>query len=108
MVQAAHYAEAFNALGDPTRRAIFEQLAGGPLAVVEVSRRMPVSRPAVSQHLKILMDAGLVTVESEGRRNHYRIDPKGVLAMRDYLDGMWDVALHAFKLAAENERKKSK
>jgi DNA-binding transcriptional ArsR family regulator len=99
---------AFNALGDPTRRQIFERLGGGPLAVVDVAKRLPVTRPAVSQHLKVLMDAGLVTVHREGTRNLYQIDPKGVLAMRDYLDGMWDAALHAFKHAAENERKKQK
>ena len=108
MVQATSYAAAFNALGDPTRRAIFEQLAPGPLAVVDVAKRMPVSRPAVSQHLKVLMAAGLVTAQAQGRQNRYRIDPKGVLAMRDYLDNMWDVALHAFKLSAENERKKAR
>jgi DNA-binding transcriptional ArsR family regulator len=108
MVQATSYAAAFNALGDPTRRAIFEQLSDGPLAVVDLAKRMPVSRPAVSQHLKVLVDGGLVTLESKGRQNHYRIDPKGVLAMRDYLDSMWDVALHAFKLAAENEGRKTR
>jgi DNA-binding transcriptional ArsR family regulator len=108
MHEATSYAAAFNALGDPTRRAIFELLAQGPLAVVEVAEHMPVSRPAVSQHLKVLMNAGLVMVEPKGRRNHYQIDPTGVVAMRNYLDGMWDVALHAFKLAAENERKTSR
>jgi DNA-binding transcriptional ArsR family regulator len=99
---------AFNALGDPTRRAIFERLGRGPMAVVEIAQWLPVTRPAVSQHLKVLFKAGLVTAHRSGARRLYQIDPKGVSAMRDYLDGMWDAALHAFKLAAESEGKKRK
>lgn len=104
----ANYKKAFNALGDPTRRMIFERLAKGPTAVVEVAKHVPVTRPAVSQHLRVLMEAGLVVLHQIGTRNLYQIDPKGVLAMRDYLDGMWDAALNAFKLAAETEGRKGK
>jgi DNA-binding transcriptional ArsR family regulator len=98
--------EAFQALGDPTRRAIFERLSKGPRAVGDVAEKLPVTRPAVSQHLKVLMEAGLVLVHQEGTRRLYQIDPKGVLAMRNYLDRMWDVALQAFKAVAEAEGKK--
>jgi DNA-binding transcriptional ArsR family regulator len=100
--------QAFNALGSPTRRTIFERLSKGPLAVVDIAEKLPVTRPAISQHLKVLMQAGLVTVHQQGTRRLYEIDPKGVMAMRNYLDSMWDTALHAFKTAAENERKKEK
>ncbi len=98
----------FNALGDPTRRKIFEKLSKGPFAVVDIAKKLPITRPAVSQHLKVLMDAGLVTVRQNGTRNIYQIDPKGVLVMRNYLDRMWDSALHAFKLAAEDEKERRK
>jgi DNA-binding transcriptional ArsR family regulator len=98
-----NYEKSFNALGDPTRRRIFERLSKGPLAVVDVADKLTVTRPAVSQHLKVLMEAGLVTADRVGTRRLYQIDPKGVLAMRNYLDSMWDVALLAFKQAAENE-----
>jgi DNA-binding transcriptional ArsR family regulator len=94
---------AFTALGDPTRRRVFERLARGPLPVVRISRGMGVSRPAVSQHLKVLLDAGLVSVTAEGTRNLYRINPRGVEAMRRYLDRYWDDALAAFKITAESE-----
>ena len=96
-------ARAFTALGDPTRRRIFERLARGPLPVGRVSKGMAVSRPAVSQHLKALLDAGLVSVTSRGTSNIYRINPRGVEAMRRYLDRFWDDALAAFKNAAETE-----
>lgn len=96
---------ALQTLGDSTRREIFERLSKKPMAVVDLADVLPVSRPAVSQHLKVLKSAGLVLVRSEGTRNVYHIDPKGIQAMRDYLDGMWDDALHAFKIAAEKERK---
>jgi DNA-binding transcriptional ArsR family regulator len=89
------------ALGDPTRRAIFERLAGGPLAVVEIARTLPVSRPAVSQHLKVLKDAGLVSDRAQGTRRLYAIDRAGVAAVRDYFDRFWDTALDAFRRAAE-------
>jgi DNA-binding transcriptional ArsR family regulator len=98
----------FNALGDPTRRTIFERVASGPLAVVEIADTLDVSRPAVSQHLKVLMEAGLVMVEPRGTRRLYQVDPKGVQAMRDYLDGMWSSALKAFKQAAEQAEKERK
>jgi DNA-binding transcriptional ArsR family regulator len=93
----------FDALGDPTRRAIFERLAGGPRAVGEIARELPVSRPAVSQHLKVLKDAGLVAVRADGTRRLYQLDPKGVGALRDYFDAFWSHALAAFKAAAETD-----
>jgi DNA-binding transcriptional ArsR family regulator len=92
------------ALGDPTRRAIFERLAGGPLAVGELARDLPVSRPAVSQHLKVLKEAGLVHDERDGTRRLYRLDPKGLEAVRDSIDSLWKQALTAFKTAVEEER----
>jgi len=94
-------ANGFSALGDPTRRAIFERLAGGPRSVGELAAELPVSRPAVSQHLKVLKEAGLVSDRAEGTRRLYRVDPKGVGALRDYLDRFWDQALTAFKGAVE-------
>ena len=90
-----------DALGDPTRRAIFERLAGGPLAVVEIARTLPISRPAVSQHLKVLKQAGLVTDRSEGTRRVYQIDPDGLAALRAYFDRFWTDALEAFRRVAE-------
>ena len=95
------YADGFSALADPTRRAVFERLAGGPRSVGELAAELPVSRPAVSQHLKVLKAAGLVDDRAQGTRRLYRIDPGGVAAMRDYLDGFWDQALTAFKAAVE-------
>ena len=89
------------ALGDPTRRAIFERLATGALAVVDIARTLPVSRPAVSQHLKVLKDVGLVTDRAEGTRRLYAIDPEGLRAVREYFDRFWDDALDAFRRAAE-------
>ncbi len=94
-------ANGFSALGDPTRRAIFERLAGRPRSVGELAAELPVSRPAVSQHLKVLKEAGLVSDRAEGTRRLYRVDPGGVGAMRDYLDRFWDQALTAFKGAVE-------
>ena len=93
--------EAFDALGDPTRRAVFERLADGPLAVGEIARDMPVSRPAVSQHLKVLQDAGLVVHTQAGTRRLYRVDPRGVEALRNWFDRFWTDRLAAFKEAAE-------
>lgn len=93
----------FSALADPTRRAIFEGLAHGPRAVGELARGVPVSRPAVSQHLKILREAGLVTDQRDGARRLYSVDPRGVEAMRAYLDSFWSDALAAFKEAAEQK-----
>ena len=96
------YANGMNALGDPTRRAIFERLADGPRAVGEIADEMPVSRPAVSQHLKVLSDAGLVVSTQHGTRRLYQLDPTGVGALRAYFDAFWTQALAAFKQAVEN------
>jgi DNA-binding transcriptional ArsR family regulator len=90
-----------SALGDPTRRAIFELLADGPRPVGEIARDLPVTRPAVSQHLKVLKEAGLVTDRQIGTRRLYQLDPEGVGALRAYLDRFWNRALRAFKAAAE-------
>jgi len=89
------------ALGDPTRRAIFERLAEGPRAVGELACELPVSRPAVSQHLKVLKDAGLVIDRPAGTRRIYQLDPAGVGDLRAYLDQFWNRSLAAYKLAAE-------
>ena len=89
------------ALGDPTRRAIFERLADGPRAVGEIARDMPVSRPAVSQHLKVLKQAGLVTDRQAGNRRIYSLDPRGVGALSAYFERFWKRALDAFKMAVE-------
>ncbi len=94
---------AIAALADPTRRAIFERLRGGPLPVGELAEEMPVSRPAVSQHLKVLKEAGLVSERRHGTRRLYRIEPQGVQALRDYFDGFWAETLAAYKAAAERE-----
>jgi DNA-binding transcriptional ArsR family regulator len=89
------------ALGDPTRRAIFERLAGGPMAVGAIAHGLPVSRPAVSQHLRILKHAGLVRVRPVANRRLYSLDPQGLADMRAYFDRFWNQALVAFKSAAE-------
>jgi len=99
----AYHGAALAALADPTRRAIFERLADRPSAVGELAKELPVSRPAVSQHLKVLLDAGLVSARSEGSRRIYGIDPDGVGALRAYLDRFWNRALTAFKDAVEQE-----
>ena len=93
------------ALGDPTRRAIFERLAGGPLPVGELAHGLPVSRPAVSQHLKVLKDAGLVVDRRDGTRRLYQLDPTGIEAVRSYFDTLWQQALTAFKAAVEKEER---
>jgi DNA-binding transcriptional ArsR family regulator len=90
-----------NALGDPTRRTIFERLAEHPLAVGDLAAGLPVTRPAVSQHLKVLKDAGLVVDQRAGNRRIYRIDPTGVEALHAYLDRFWSRALVSFKSAVE-------
>lgn len=97
------YAQALQALGDPTRRAVLEELRTGPRAVGEIAARLPVSRPAVSQHLRVLKEAGLVTERQNGTRRLYRVDPNGLAELREYLDGFWDEALAHFKAAAERE-----
>ncbi len=94
-------ADPLTALGDPTRRAIFERLAQAPAAVGEVARELPVSRPAVSQHLRVLKRAGLVTDRRDGTRRVYRVDPAGLEELRVYVDRFWDRALIAYKQAAE-------
>ena len=91
------YDTALAALADPTRRQVFEQLRSGPRAVGELADRMPVSRPAVSQHLKVLKEAGLVADRAEGTRRVYYIDPHGLGALRRWLDQFWDEALGAFE-----------
>jgi DNA-binding transcriptional ArsR family regulator len=93
----------FTALGDPTRRMLFERLGRGACTVGDLARGLPVTRPAVSQHLKVLRTAGLVHCTARGTRRIYRIDPRGVEAMRDYLDQFWDRALSALKTLAEQE-----
>src|SRR5215475_2358865 len=92
----------FAALSDPTRRKVFERLQSGGRSVSEIARGFPVSRPAVSQHLKVLKQAGLVADRAEGTRRVYYIDPQGLAAVRKWLDQFWDVALAAY--AAEVER----
>ena len=100
-------ANALAALGDPTRRAVFERLREGPRPVGEIAAGLPVSRPAVSQHLRVLAGAGLVRSERAGTRRLYRIDPDGLAALRVYVDSFWDGALAAFKAAAdEHERRR--
>jgi DNA-binding transcriptional ArsR family regulator len=101
----SNYERAFNALGDPTRRAIFEKLRASPLAVVDIADGLPVSRPAVSQHLKVLREAKLISMHQHGTKNICQIDKEGVLAMRNYLDKFWDEALAAFKSTAEKMEK---
>ena len=101
------YEQALEALGEPTRRAIFERLRGGPLAVGEIAGGLPVSRPAVSQHLRVLKDAGLVSERREGTRRLYRLQPDGLAEVRAYLEEFWSAALASFKEVAENgERRK--
>jgi DNA-binding transcriptional ArsR family regulator len=98
---ATNHNAAFTALGDPTRRAIFERVAQRPRPVGELARELPVSRPAVSQHLKVLKEAGLLTDRPAGNRRIYQLDPDGIDALRAYLDRFWNRALTAFKAAVE-------
>jgi DNA-binding transcriptional ArsR family regulator len=99
------YQDPMDALGDRTRRAIFEQLRKGPRAVGEIADELPVSRPAVSQHLRVLKESGLVTERRNGTRRIYRVDPDGVAGLRAYFDEFWNEALTAFAEAAEQERR---
>jgi DNA-binding transcriptional ArsR family regulator len=101
----AYDADGFAALGDPTRRAIFERLGERPQAVGELAHGFPVSRPAVSQHLRVLKEAGLVIDRPDGTRRIYQLDPGGVGALRSYLDRFWNQSLAAFKQAAEQPPK---
>ena len=95
-----------DALGDPTRRKIFERLRSQTLSVGEIAAELPISRTAVSQHLRVLKEAGLVTERRNGTRRLYRLDPDAVGELRDYFDDFWTDALAAFKAEAERERRK--
>ena len=101
-------AAVFIALGDPTRRDIFERVAVCPRSVTELAGELPVSRPAVSQHLKVLKQAGLVSDRAAGNRRIYRMDPRGLHDLRAYLDFFWNQALAAFKTAAEQPPKEQR
>jgi len=102
------YDMALAALADPTRRQVFERLRSGPQRVGAIARGMPVSRPAVSQHLKVLKEAGLVTDRPEGARRVYYIDPHGLGALRGWLDQFWDQALASFQAHAEGRANENK
>lgn len=100
------YEIAIAALADPTRRAILDRLRGGGLPVGKLAQGFTVSRPAISQHLKVLTDAGLVQATPDGNRRIYAIAPLGVAELRDYLDSLWDDALGAFARAAHAQARK--
>ena len=100
------YETGLDALGDGTRRLILERLRGGPLAVGELAAGLPVSRPAVSQHLRVLKEAGLVTERRNGTRRLYRVDTDGLAEVRDYLESFWTDVLAAFEAAAGAEAEK--
>jgi len=102
------YKDALAALADPTRRRVFERLKSGPKAVGAIARGMPVSRPAVSQHLKALKEAGLVADRPQGARRVYFIDPQGLGALRKWLDQFWDDALAAYQAEVEKESEKDR
>jgi DNA-binding transcriptional ArsR family regulator len=95
------YGEAISALADPTRRTVFERLREGPRPVGEIARGLPVSRPAVSQHLRVLKAAGLVRERREGTRNYYSVDGDALAELREYFEDFWEETLSAFKEAAE-------
>src|SRR5215468_2264088 len=99
------YGTALAVLADPTRRAVFECLRGGPRPVNAVAAGLPVSRPAVSQHLKVLKEAGLVEERSEGVRRLYSLRREGLMELREWLDSFWGDALEAFKMEAEKSHK---
>jgi len=107
MATAQRIERAFDALGDPTRRAVFRRVRKGNRSVREIADGMDVSRPAVSQHLKVLKSAGLAVVKIDGARRLYCIDPNGIEALKEWLDGFWDTTLAAFKRAAEEEQDRS-
>jgi DNA-binding transcriptional ArsR family regulator len=94
-----------DALGDASRMAIFQKLSAGPIAVNELASTLPISRPAVSQHLRVLKDAGLVLDSKVGTRRFYQLNPEGVARLRGHFDRMWTNALNAFQSAAEKESK---
>jgi DNA-binding transcriptional ArsR family regulator len=102
---ATYHSDGWHALGDPTRRAIFERLAERPRAVGELASELPVSRPAVSQHLKVLKEAGLVVDQSVGTRRIYQLNPDGLGALRAQLDRFWNKALAAYKQVVEQPTK---
>jgi DNA-binding transcriptional ArsR family regulator len=102
-----YQADGWTALADPTRRAIFERLADRPQAVGELAGELPVSRPAVSQHLKVLKEARLVVDRSAGTRRIYQVNPDGLAALRAYLDHFWDQALAGYRTAVEQRTKES-
>ena len=97
------YGAVLDALGDPTRRSIFDRLRARPRSVGDLAGDMPVSRPAVSQHLKVLKEAGLVVDRQEGNRRVYRVDPGGLAELRAYVEGLWEQALSDFKDVAEGK-----
>ena len=99
---------ALQALGDPSRREIFERLSQRPSPVGQLARELPISRPAVSQHLKVLQQAGLVFNRQQGTRRVYQVDPKAVQALREYFDSFWSQALTSFSAAAEDQSGKDK
>jgi DNA-binding transcriptional ArsR family regulator len=101
-VETYQHARALDALGDPTRRAILELLRDGPRPVGELAEALPVSRPAVSQHLAVLKAAGLVSDRAAGRRRLYAVDPAGLDALRAYLEGLWSQALASYRRAVED------
>ena len=101
-METYQHARALDALGDPTRRAILELLRDGPRPVGELAGALPVSRPAVSQHLAVLKAAGLVSDRAAGRRRLYAVDPAGLDALRAYLEGLWGQALASYRRAAED------
>jgi DNA-binding transcriptional ArsR family regulator len=109
------YEQVLTALADPTRRAVFERLRDGPRSLGELARGLPVSRPAVSQHVRVLKDAGLVRERRQGTRRIYSIDPAGLQGLRGYVESFWSGVLDAFAVAANatesssaNKRRKSK
>jgi DNA-binding transcriptional ArsR family regulator len=99
------YGKVMDALGDPTRRAVFERLQAGPRSVGEVADGLPVSRPAVSQHLRVLREAGLVAERREGTKRIYELSPSGLAELRAYFEQFWSQALDAYKEAAERKER---
>lgn len=95
------YSDALTALADPTRRSVFERLAGGDRSVGEIAAELPVSRPAVSQHLRVLKEAGLIGERQVGTRRYYSLRRDGLVELRDYVEGFWEEALASFKRTAE-------
>ncbi|CAN5829998.1 metalloregulator ArsR/SmtB family transcription factor [soil metagenome] len=103
----ATHGAALHALSDGTRRAIIDRLRGSPDSVEHIARGLPVSRPAVSQHLAVLKRSGLVSERREGRRRVYRLEPDGLAALRSYVEGLWGDVLSAYTAAAEAEARRS-